>query len=215
VTDIKGVGITGYTNLDKNLNHLGEGHLMVITGESSVGKTTFNLNVLVNMLKKGLKVLFYSTEMSKKEVLLKLKQIDPEIDWRSLYIDDDPEHQIIHVLHDTDSLNDINPDVIAVDTVDHFRTLKPTRPMELRDVLDCFRKMARRQKCFVVCVSQEEDMKILNRDAHVVMEVHRDVSLESGQDRSLCCIIRKNRKGKLCGENLIFDKNFSKVSQQV
>ena len=64
---------TGYPDLDKMINSLRPGHLMVIGARPSVGKTTFATNLIENIsLKFKEPSLFISLEMPASEVTMKL-----------------------------------------------------------------------------------------------------------------------------------------------
>lgn len=59
---------TGFVNLDARLDGLMPGELTVIAGSSGMGKTTFMLSMVLNILLRGQGVALYSIEMTKKEI---------------------------------------------------------------------------------------------------------------------------------------------------
>lgn len=63
---------TGIKDLDYQLDGVQDGHFGIISGYTSVGKTSFMLNLLMAYLKAGKKVVFFSLEMSQSEIMLKL-----------------------------------------------------------------------------------------------------------------------------------------------
>lgn len=64
--------LTGFSNLDAELDGGLQPKLYVLGAISSLGKTTFALNVADNLAKQGRHVFFYSMESSKREVTDKL-----------------------------------------------------------------------------------------------------------------------------------------------
>jgi replicative DNA helicase len=63
---------TGYDELDKLLDGLRKGNLIILAGRPAMGKTTFALNIVANLCKAGKKVVFYSLEMTQEEIYQKL-----------------------------------------------------------------------------------------------------------------------------------------------
>lgn len=59
---------TGFSNIDKLLNGGIEKGTTFLGAISSLGKSTFMLNVALNMAENGIKVLFFSLEMSREKV---------------------------------------------------------------------------------------------------------------------------------------------------
>lgn len=64
--------LTGFTSLDRMLNGLRGGQLVVVGARPAVGKTSFALNLAMTMAAQGLTVGFFSLEMSGKEVAQRL-----------------------------------------------------------------------------------------------------------------------------------------------
>ena len=65
--DITGLN-TGFIDLNRFTLGLQNGDLIVIAGRPSMGKTTFAMNVAENAAQNGAKVLFFSLEMSEKQL---------------------------------------------------------------------------------------------------------------------------------------------------
>lgn len=59
---------TGYHMLDKITGGLGVGEVTVLAGASGMGKTTFALNIVLNVCKRGQRAVIFSLEMSQAEV---------------------------------------------------------------------------------------------------------------------------------------------------
>jgi replicative DNA helicase len=63
---------TGYDKLDEIIDGLRQGHLWVIGGYTNMGKTATSLNIASNVIKQGKRVVYYSLEMSKTDILSRL-----------------------------------------------------------------------------------------------------------------------------------------------
>ena len=63
---------TGYQKLDEIIDGLRNGHLWVIGGYTNMGKTACALNIVGNIIKQNKRVVFYSLEMTKTDILSRL-----------------------------------------------------------------------------------------------------------------------------------------------
>ena len=64
---------TGFKNFDSIINGgLQKQSLVVIGGGSSMGKTTFTINLAMNLLKQNKKIIYYSLEMSEEQIQSKI-----------------------------------------------------------------------------------------------------------------------------------------------
>lgn len=63
---------TGYPVIDEEINGVCGGKYYIVAARPSMGKTTLILNIIYNMAKAGIPVVFFSYEMSKKQVVEKL-----------------------------------------------------------------------------------------------------------------------------------------------
>ena len=64
---------TGFKNFDSIINGgLQKQSLVVIGGGSSMGKTTFTINLALNLLKQNKKIIYYSLEMSEEQIQSKI-----------------------------------------------------------------------------------------------------------------------------------------------
>jgi len=73
------IGIsTGYSKLDEIIDGLRHGHLWVIGGYTNMGKTACSLNIAASVVNQGKRVVYYSLEMSKTDILSRLLGIMTE-----------------------------------------------------------------------------------------------------------------------------------------
>nr|YP_009315221.1 Replication helicase subunit [Titanophycus setchellii]SCW23676.1 Replication helicase subunit [Titanophycus setchellii] len=72
--------MSGFTNLDKISHGFREGDLIVVAGRPSMGKTSFSLNIAVNLIRKHTEsICIFSLEMSREQILYKLLSILAQI----------------------------------------------------------------------------------------------------------------------------------------
>ena len=72
---------SGFIGLDSYTDGFQESELIIIAGRPSVGKTSFGLNITLNVLKKTrLPVLFFSLEMSAQQLMYRLLSMETRLD---------------------------------------------------------------------------------------------------------------------------------------
>lgn len=71
---------TGYKDYDRLLGGLHKGDVSIVAARPSVGKTAFALEIMLNMAKSGVKVAFFSLEMSREQVFNRLAAHESGID---------------------------------------------------------------------------------------------------------------------------------------
>lgn len=67
--------MTGYENFDKKVGGFGGGHVILIGGETSNGKSAFAANIAVNIAARNERVLYISLEMTAKEIMLRFRHM--------------------------------------------------------------------------------------------------------------------------------------------
>lgn len=75
---------SGYRWLDEAIDGIRPGHLWVIGGYSSAGKTFFSLNIAKNLIQEKKRVVFFSLEMSKVDIISRLLGLMTEINGRTI-----------------------------------------------------------------------------------------------------------------------------------
>lgn len=66
---------TGIRGIDRIVGGFGRGNLSIVAARPGIGKTTLACNMTINQAAAGKKVLFYSFEMSREELLLRMGAI--------------------------------------------------------------------------------------------------------------------------------------------
>ncbi|MFM2394172.1 MAG: hypothetical protein RLZZ546_2154 [Bacteroidota bacterium] len=111
---------TGFSSIDNNIDGLRNGHLIIIGGYTSAGKTQFALNIVKNLINQQVKVSIYSLEMSKVDIFKRMLGImsgkngtallkdtnDQHIDLKNKTIDDIKKSDI-RVHTEKNNINDI------------------------------------------------------------------------------------------------------------
>jgi len=83
------VGVdTGYAELNKMTTGFGKGDLVIIAARPAMGKTSFALNMVQNLIDKGKGVAFFSLEMPSEQLMLRLLSVKTSIQLQRLRVGD-------------------------------------------------------------------------------------------------------------------------------
>ncbi|MDP1784926.1 MAG: replicative DNA helicase [Sulfuricurvum sp.] len=83
------VGVdTGYAELNKMTTGFGKGDLVIVAARPAMGKTSFALNMVQNLLEKGKGVAFFSLEMPAEQLMLRLLSVQTSIQLQRLRLGD-------------------------------------------------------------------------------------------------------------------------------
>lgn len=172
--------LTGLETLDNKIAGLRIGNVSVLGAEPSTGKTAFALNVALEAWKQGKKVLIFSLEMSKEQMLDRMISNYIELDYRDisnktltekhlgwydstarklaegnrLYIID-----TCYLVEDMQSyIAEVKPDLVIVDFLQFCRTLAKidTTADRLEHIMGDFKRTAKLDycKCHIMLLSQ-------------------------------------------------------------
>ncbi len=212
---------TGYIDLDKKLSGMHEAELIIVAGRPSMGKTTFALNILENVLMDTDKsALFFSLEMPKKDIMLKIcsshskvhfeklraKGLDDD-DWSKftvsmatlknskLGIVDTPSLTPMQVKHRARKFKRENPDlgIIVVDYLQLMRVpgYENNRTQEVSEISRSLKSLAKELNIPVIAISQLNRAVDDRRDKRPLMSDLR----ESGaieQDADVIMFVYRN-----------------------
>ena len=83
------VGVdTGYAELNKMTTGFGKGDLVIVAARPAMGKTSFALNMVQNLIEKGKGVAFFSLEMPAEQLMLRLLSVQTSIQLQRLRLGD-------------------------------------------------------------------------------------------------------------------------------
>ncbi|XBT18436.1 MAG: replicative DNA helicase [Candidatus Shikimatogenerans sp. Tduv] len=90
--------LSGFKDLDKVTNGWQKSDLIIIAARPGMGKTSFALSMILNILKEKKSILFYSLEMSSKQLVNKLLSYETNINFYKIknLIFKDKELPIVH-----------------------------------------------------------------------------------------------------------------------
>lgn len=190
---------SGFKYLDEKLGGFRKGNYITIVSGSAVGKTTFAINMAYNMAKMGIKIAYYSVEMTESELLDKLSASSLKIDSKKISssnLDDDEMQKVeeylnelvhtpIDIVHEITSteelLNDIRyrvlggeVEVIFVDYLQLFSEGSKGNSLteKLGDLTINLKKMAQKNNIVIIAMGQT------NREANARMDPNKKESFD-------------------------------------
>lgn len=222
---------TGIQLLDENTIGLKGCHFWIIGGYTSVGKTQFSLDILKNIAAENL-VHFYSLEMSKKDIILRLmKMFELKYGERGV---DELRKLKLKVFHDKHKLEQIEshlitseekPKVVFIDFIQNIRTDDKSEYERLTNVSLSLQSLALKNNICIVALSQvsnesaNSDKKTMGfkgsgaiaAACDVGIELFRNKDEQGLQEVKFTCKIRKNRHGKTAETDFEFNKSNGQI----
>lgn len=110
VNEGKPIGIaTGFTDIDQLMGGLQPGELYVLGGRPGQGKTSFLLNIVLNLIERGQSgIAIYSLEMSRNDLAGRLVSMKTNIDSQQLRVRALTQREWASVIEATDALSNDN-----------------------------------------------------------------------------------------------------------
>ncbi|BCG49283.1 DnaB-like helicase C-terminal domain-containing protein [Candidatus Carsonella ruddii] len=174
---------TGYKKLDNIINGLQKGNLIILAGRPSIGKTSFSLNIIKNLILFKKKIIFFSLEMTVNQLLIRLISIILEINHDN-FIKNNFNNMDIKkisffikninfdelIIKDCSNLssndiesqleyykkNNINIEIIIIDYIQLMKSefYSNNRVLEVSDISRSLKLIAKHFNCVVIALSQ-------------------------------------------------------------
>lgn len=169
---------TGFPWLDGKLKGIRKGSLCYIGAAPSTGKTAFAINIVAKNIKSHKKILMFSLEMSKSQILDRYFSSELNIDYSHLdtrrltgeeiqevvdtasQIQEDKTFQIVDDAYSIESISaqtaQFKPDLMIVDYVQVIQTSQrfSARKNEVDHISSELKRIARMNNCAVIALSQ-------------------------------------------------------------
>ncbi|WMC19926.1 MAG: DnaB-like helicase C-terminal domain-containing protein [Candidatus Carsonella ruddii] len=174
---------TGYKNLDILINGLQKGNLIIIAGRPSIGKTSFSLNLIKNLILNNKKIIIYTLEMTRIQIFLRLISIILEVNqnnFKENYFSDLDFKKISFLIKNYNfenliikdcsnlSTNDIEIQLeyykkknfsIEIIIIDYIQLMKSefysnNRVLEISDISRSLKLIAKHFDCVLIALSQ-------------------------------------------------------------
>ena len=232
---IRGVA-TGYPTLDKMLCGLDKGELVILAGETSVGKSLMAVNLIVQSFLKNDKListLFFSLEMPIKNILSRFLMIEPNIDGYPLYFYDNMKGANISTVRKAiQKLKDqYKVDLVVIDHLHYFPLARDNQAAEVGRITREIKQLAiefdipiillahLRRKMASSSMDKEpqiddlKDSSSIGQDADIVIMLKRD-DIDIDNRNMLSVFVRKNRNKGMTGTmDMYIDFKNLKISE--
>ncbi|ATX33493.1 replicative DNA helicase [Candidatus Carsonella ruddii] len=174
---------TGYKNFDILLNGLQKGNLIVLAGRPSIGKTSFSLNIIKNLILLNKKIIIFSLEMTTIQIYIRLMSIILEINQNNFIKNNFNKNDMKKIsffikninfdsliIKDCSNLssndiesqleyykkNNINIEIIVIDYIQLMKSefYSNNRVLEISDISRSLKLIAKHFNCVVIALSQ-------------------------------------------------------------
>lgn len=225
---VRGIA-TGYKKLDSYLCGLDKGELIIVAGETSVGKSLFAVNLalkslLTNENKEKVSILFFSLEMPVKGILARFMMINPDVVYGNLYFYDNKKgadipkvRQAIDV-----AIKKHNINYVVIDHLHYFPMAKDNQAAEVGRITREIKGLAMEFDIPIVLLSHLrrkpagsadkephiddlKDSSSIGQDADIIIMLKRD-DMDEETRNIMSVFVRKNRnKGRTGNLNMFIN----------
>ena len=153
---------TGFQDLDEITSGLKKGDLVILAAASSVGKTAMSLSMAYNMVKNDMPILFFSLEMTKKELTKRLIAINSNVNVKTL---DTGKHfggEKHNMVLNKDEYNIIKEETIKANNIPLY--IQDKSDITISNIRSIGRKMKRDKGIQIIFVDYIQLIKNTNND---------------------------------------------------
>ncbi|XOD39047.1 MAG: DnaB-like helicase C-terminal domain-containing protein [Candidatus Carsonella ruddii] len=174
---------TGYKKFDNLLNGLQRGNLIILAGRPSIGKTSFSLNIIKNLILSNKRIIIFSLEMTTMQIFIRIISIILEIDQNNFIKNNFNKIDIKKIsffmkninfdyliIKDCSNLssndiesqleyykkNNMNIEIIIIDYIQLMKSefYSNNRVLEISDISRSLKLIAKHFNCVVIALSQ-------------------------------------------------------------
>jgi len=206
------VGVdTGFKDLNKMTTGFGDGDLIIIAARPAMGKTSFALNIVLNLINQNKGVAFFSLEMPAEQLMLRLLSMHTSIpmqklrigdmdddEWsrlngsfdsiskQPLFIDDDSTLNINQLRSKLRKLKAKHPEV-SLAVIDYMQIMSSSgtrdRHIEVSEISRGMKVLARELKMPIVALSQlNRGLESRNDKRPMLSDIRESGSIEQDAD---------------------------------
>jgi KaiC/GvpD/RAD55 family RecA-like ATPase len=213
--------MTGFKTFDAETGGLKKGNFIVVSAQTNVGKSSFTLNIVNAVVRRGEGVALFTLEMTEEEItdLLfsmnaginrnvfntgKFSELDqnlirdrsPEIAKLPLWVFDDPYHTCADIRSESVALcaqQDIR--LIVVDYAQLVDTTgdRETREQQVAGISRALKALAKECNVPVIAVSQLNEEGKLRESRAIGHDAHTVIALEEGEESHMIARVVKGR----------------------
>lgn len=181
--DMDNIVLTGFTDIDYQMKGFRDSELILIAARPSMGKTSFALNIARNVTtNQNITTLFYSLELSKKQILYRTRNIAWE-DKTKFIIDDEPGISVDELI--IKSRRYKSEQDIGLIIIDYLQLLRDegleSRQLEMSIITQKLKKLACEISIPIIVISQyphtidhREDKKPILQDLRYIGAIEQD-----------------------------------------
>lgn len=206
------VGVdTGFAELNKMTTGFGKGDLVILAARPAMGKTSFALNMVQNLIRQNKSVAFFSLEMPAEQLMLRLLSIETsvplqklrvgdmdDVEWsrlnsavnlmqrRKLFVDDQGSVNINQLRSRLRRLKGKHPD-LELAVIDYLQIMSGTgtrdRHLEVSEISRGLKMLARELEIPIIALSQlNRGLESRNDKRPMLSDIRESGSIEQDAD---------------------------------
>lgn len=233
---IKGLS-TGLQKIDKMTQGFVPGELMIVSGQTSHGKTQLSNNIMLNAAKGGHKVMFVTMEMTKQETADRFNMLtkDQDIGEGKIFLNMRADLAYTDVTRMIERAKEKGCDLVVIDHLHYFSRSVENATQEVSKIVKEFKSAAVQYEIPIILICHVRkmapkkhptledlrDSSLIAQDADMVLIVWRDESPNAGNPHEVEVTLWKNRNRQkkhrrdfLYAEGMVLQENDPRPADQ-